>query len=233
MTNTYQPTAHANLLRHLERHQYTRGECKGDAPADPSRRGKSHFRVRKQGATMAVRFHNTDILTAHEDGTIVLNCAGWDTAPTTREAMSYALKAAGLHGRMRTKNLGGYVNTVLSVQGCGTYVYHDGLTLDSQGRLVTNPRPLIKRIKDKDQTKEFREASAEFRAVLPVLHSACAPAGGVRRGAGLDFVVGMIQNPEHWPDLVYAFYQPTAQETWRAIYADATRDMTTTIEVQP
>ena len=36
---------YTKLSMHLSRHQYKRGQYKGDAPADPSRRGKNHFRV--------------------------------------------------------------------------------------------------------------------------------------------------------------------------------------------
>jgi hypothetical protein len=66
-------TAHTKLKLHLERYAYKRGRNTGEAPADSSRRGKTHFRViRGNGGQMIVRFHNADLLTAYEDGHIVL-----------------------------------------------------------------------------------------------------------------------------------------------------------------
>ena len=230
---TYQPTAHANLLRHLERHQYTKGEFKGHAPADKTRRHKSHFRVLQDGLAMVVRFHFTDILTADPDGTITLNTDSWHTSPTTREAMHVALDLAlGRPCWLRTKNLNGYSNTVLSIYGVASYVYYDGMRLDSTGKLLTNPAPLIKQVKDKALTKAFLEAAQPFRDVLPVLHSACDTPNKWFYGAGFGSVADLIDLPEEWPDIVLAFYRPTAKETWQAIYAATTKHMTTTIEVQ-
>lgn len=225
-------TPQTNLLRHLERHQYTKGIHEGEAPADKNRRHKAHFRVLRSGQNMVVRFHFTNLLTAHPDGTITLNTDSWQTSPTTREAMHVALDLAlGRPCWLRTKNLNGYKNTVLSIYGVASYVYYDGMRLDPTGKLLTNPAPLLKRVKDKTLTKAFLEAAQPFRDVLPVLHSAYTYRPGFR-GAGYGSVADLIDLPEEWPDIVYAFYRPTAKETWQAIYRAATKDMTTTIEVQ-
>lgn len=230
---TYQPTPHDNLLRHLERHQYTKGIFKGEAPADKTRRHRVHFRVLRSGPNMVVQFHFTNILTAHPDGTITLNTDSWQTSPTTRAAMAVALHLAlGRPCWLRTKNLNGYKNTVLSIYGVASYVYYDGMRLDSTGKLLTNPAPLIKKVKDKTLTKAFCEAAQPFRDVLPVLHSACDISNKWFYGAGFGSVADLIDLPEEWPDIVLAFYRPTAKATWQAIYRAATKDMTTTTEVQ-
>ncbi len=229
---TYQPTAHANLLRHLERHQYTKGEYKGQAPADKTRRHKSHFRVLHSDQDLVVRFHRTDILTADPDGTVTLNTDSWCTAPTTREAMHVALDVAlGRPCWLRSDNRNGYINTVLSIYGVASYVYYDGMQLDSTGKLLTNPQPLVKLVKDKTKTQAFRELAKPFLDVLPVLHSACDPTNQTFRGAGIGYLANVLQDPEDWADLVYAFYRPTAKETWQAIYRAATKNMNTTIKV--
>lgn len=238
---TYQPNPHANLLHHLERHQYTEGQYKGHAPADKTRRHKAHFRVLRLGQNMVVQFHSTNLLTAHPDGTITLNTDSWHNSPTTREAMAVALGLAlGRPGRLRTVNLNGYKNTVLSIYGVAScasyasfayYAYYDGMQLDPTGELLTNPAPLLKRVKDKTLTKAFLEAAQPFRDVLPVLHSAYTYQPGFH-GAGDGSVADLIDLPGEWPDIVRAFYRPTAKETWQAIYRVATKDMNTTIEVQ-
>lgn len=77
-------TAHEHLALHLSKYKYKRGEFKGDAPADHTRRGMSHFRVAEYGENYVVVFHNTHILRAYPDGSYVIHTDGWHTALTTR-----------------------------------------------------------------------------------------------------------------------------------------------------
>ncbi len=63
-------TIYTTLQHHLERHQYTRGKHKGDAPADASKRYKDHFRVvLLTNNTMALRMYSSDLIRVTEDGT--------------------------------------------------------------------------------------------------------------------------------------------------------------------
>jgi hypothetical protein len=106
MTNAY-----GNLSLHHSRHEYKRGQYKGDAPADGSNRGKSHFRVIKPNAAYPadpykVRFHATNILLAYADGRVTFNTNGFHDRPTTREAVMIALGLAGFRGYMHSKRIG-------------------------------------------------------------------------------------------------------------------------------
>jgi hypothetical protein len=129
--------AHTKLTMHLSRHMYKRGQFKGDAPADSSRRAKSHFRVIKgNGGQMIVRFHNADLISAYEDGRIKLNTEGWHTAPTTRAAMCAALRFFG-YGYLGSARFRGHSQSTIRLNGGATYRYYDGMEFAADGTLLT------------------------------------------------------------------------------------------------
>lgn len=82
------PTLYTTLSLHHSRYEYKRGYYLGDAPAIADKRWKSHFRVQKLRDCMAVMFHNTRIIRAYPDGTVMLDSAGWSDSPTTRAAFA-------------------------------------------------------------------------------------------------------------------------------------------------
>ena len=115
---------HTKLTMHLSRHMYKRGAYKGDAPADSSRRSKSHFRVIKgNGGQMIVRMHGADLITAYEDGSIKLDTNNWHTSPTTRKCMNAALRGFFGMGYLTSVRLGGHSQTSIRIQG-KTYRYY-------------------------------------------------------------------------------------------------------------
>jgi hypothetical protein len=149
--------AHTNLKLHLDSHMYKRGRNKGEAPADPSRRGKSHFRVIEgNGGQMIVRMHNADLITAYEDGRIVLNTNGWHTSPTTRQCMSYALRTfTGNHSYISAVRYGNYSQTGVYIHG-KTYRYYDGMEIAADGTLLSKALAFTAKRTDREETAEFR-----------------------------------------------------------------------------
>jgi hypothetical protein len=241
----YQSTAHAHLMLHHSRHRYAKGQFKGDAPADPDRRAKSHFRVTHHPHTnsYAVRFHYTDILTAYPDGSVVLNCNGWASHPTTRLAMRAAFGITNMPFYLSSARLGGLSQPVLYAQGRKPLRYYDGMMFDPQGNLTTPPKPFQKQVTNRDETREFREAAKTFRAMLPILHAACEePSYHPRRPWQMDSRTLQMRNrPEDifdrydedaYPDIVAAFYAGTWRETWRNLYSAAAARMKTTIDIE-
>jgi len=96
---------YSKLSTHLERHQYKRGQYKGDAPADKARRGKNHFRVTREVGTMGVMFHQTQIITAYLDGQVRLTAGGYEGHVTTRKAfrdMGFVMYTKNNNGRPNT-----------------------------------------------------------------------------------------------------------------------------------
>lgn len=168
---------HTKLKFHLDRYAYKRGAYKGTAPADASKRWKDKFRVvRGNGGQMHVRFHSTDIITAYEDGRIVVDTYGWHTSPTTRDAVTEALNwFAMLPGRaaLGGKKFRGLSQTVIHIGGA-TYRYYDRMEFSATGALLSKAIPFTSKVADREERAEFRKdiKDSGFAGVFPVLYEA-------------------------------------------------------------
>lgn len=205
--------AHTKLKLHLDRWVYKRGRNKGDAPADPSRRGKTHFRVLKgNGGQMIVRFHNADLLSAYEDGRIVLQTHGWHASPTTRSAMNDALCFFGM-GAVGSVRKGGYSQTGIRVNG-KTYRYYDGMEFAADGTPLTPLQVFTAKRTDREETAEFRAdiKASGFVGVFPVLYATAE----VPTQSWINTMAKKIMTSDYhanqWPELVALAKYPT----WRA-----------------
>jgi len=235
-------TAHTKLKLHLERHMYKRGRNTGDAPADSSRRGKTHFRViQGNGGQMIVRFHGADLLSAYEDGRIVLNTNSWHTSPTTRTAMNHALRNfAGNYGYISSVRLGGYSQTGLCING-KTYRYYDGMEFNADGTLLGEAKVFTAKRTDREETAEFRADIKEsgFVDMFPVLYAMAE----LPKQSWIHVPTHKIMTEDHnanlWPDLVsltkYSTYasrqrnrpvHPDHKHALRALVASVTKNMT-------
>ena len=171
--NTY-----TKLMMHLERHMYKKGQHKGDAPADKSRRGMCHFRVVKNNdGTMAVRMYGTDILTAKPDGTVVIDTGGWWDRPTTILRLNEAFGfIEGVSISMGKRNIFSYSQPVLRVDG-KRYSYYDDITLNAQGEIITPLQAFEQKRIDKAESKEFTNGLIEsgFKDAFPLLYAVSTP----------------------------------------------------------
>ena len=237
---------YSKLSTHLERHQYKRGQYKGDAPADKARRSKNHFRVTREAGTMGVMFHQTQIITAYLDGRVRLTAEGYEDHMTTREA----LREMGFV--MYTKNNNGYKNTM--VRMCAQpiwgplYVYYSGMVFNEVGVLVGEPVVERKYVADRDARKEFKASAKDFLEMLPILlatsaqRSADAAAStsdyesrrGYRYARANTHMTLSTRDVEKYPELVDAWraalilYEAptiTPARVWSAIYRECTRRM--------
>lgn len=226
-------TPFGNLRLHIERHAYKKGAYAGAAPADTSRRGKSHFRVEMRGTYISVVFHCTSILRAFDDGRVVLNTDGWHESPTTRAALEDALYISGYRGWLRSDRRNGYMNTVLNIPSArgGARIrvgWADGITISPTGE-VTGYAPIKAYRADKEARKAWREQAQPFKEMLPVLL-----AGLEAQGTGRGYlpygnsIQGAALYPEHWPNLAeyLAFHSGyDAPAAWRYLDHAATKDM--------
>ena len=244
---------HDKLSRHLERHVYTKGAFKGDAPADGSRRWRTHHRVvRANNGDMIVRFHHCDLLRASPDGSIVLRTGGYSDSKTTREAFRYALRAfTPWRACLKTRTLNGYGQTVLqghTIAGgprseiawtCGTTISPDGV-VDNHGAHI------YRYVADTPARKAWANNPMvrEFKSVLPLLFSAHPSRPEYSdyvnaRYRSLHQVVGSrrlsdaIMHPECWPDLIVVlrYDYPNHEAAWKAMRAMATEYMRNTIAI--
>lgn len=236
--------AHTKLKLHLDRYAYKRGRNKGDAPADSSRRAKTHFRVvQGNGGQMIVRFHNADLLSAYEDGHIVLNTNGWDTHPTTRSAMNEALCFFGM-GMVGSVRKGGYSQTGIRMNG-KTYRYYDGMAFAVDGTPMTPLKVFTAKRTDREETAEFRADIKEsgFVGVFPVLYAAAeVPTQRWLATAAQKLMVSEF-HANQWPDLVALAKYPTwrsqhlnrpahdnHKDALRSLVASVTRNMTKLVD---
>lgn len=195
-------TPYLKLKLHLERYMYKRGQFKGDAPADSSRRGKNHFRVMQQGSNMVVRMWNTDLITVTPDNAITITMNGWWTS-TTKQNMNMALGTFLNWGHVTSVRLGGYSQLAFRAMG-RTYRYYDGMTFDADGKPTCELKPFSKRRTDRDLTKEFREdiEASGFKAVWPVLFSSAEPKKHWGLSAGrVAKLVTAEYHANEWADL--------------------------------
>lgn len=237
--------AHTKLKFHLERHMYKRGLNKGEAPADATRRSKTHFRViRGNGGQMIVRFHNADILSAYEDGHIVLDTNGWHASPTTRTAMNQALCFFGMGG-VGSVRKGGYSQTGIRVNG-KTYRYYDGMSFAADGTPLTPLKPFSAKRTDREETAEFRKDIKEsgFVDMFPVLYNAAEVPTRGWLPRSTHRVMTSDAHSNDWPDLValtkYSTYHarhtgkpthPDHKDALRSLIASVTRNMTKFVDL--
>lgn len=237
--------AHTKLKLHLERHVYKRGRNKGDAPADSSRRAKTRFRVvQGNGGQMIVRFHNADLLSAYEDGHIVLDTKGWHASPTTRSAMNDALCFFGMGG-VRSVRLGGYSQTGIRMNG-KTYRYYDGMEFAADGTLLTPLKVFSAKRTDREETAEFRADIKEsgFVGMFPVLYNAAEVPAQSWLSLSAKKIMTSDCHSNQWPDLValakYNTYHSrytgkpshhNHKDALRSLIASVTRTMTKLVDL--
>lgn len=244
-------TAFTKLKMHLDRHAYKKGGYKGDAPADSSRRGKTHFRVvgRKSLGCMAVRMHNTDIITAYEDGRLILDCRGWAHSSTTKENMQYALHLCGIRAYLGSRVVSSKNQLCYFNANDGAVVYYDGMVIDSTGKVIGTLRRFMARRRDRTQTKEFEEAvkASGFKDMFKLLHATCGPEDMVMHSLASsgEHLKDMLTSEVHanrWKPLVANFAWETetrwtpqgvkrthikrdASRTWSALMESAKKHM--------
>ena len=222
---------HTTLALHIQRHKYTKGAHTGEAPADTSRRAKTHFRVLHYpyNDTYAVRFHATDILTAYTDGRIRLHTNGWHDSPTTRDAMRDAIFiATKQRAYLHSVRHNGLSQTALSI-GTRTLRYYDGMEF-LNGQLVTTEAPFERYVADKEARAVVRAEAQPLRDVMPLL-LASLPEGnrtalpGYWDAASARRLRDMLQDPDKWQGIVARHAKGTPQRTWSSIWATLTVGM--------
>ena len=252
MTTTY-----TRLKEHLEAHIYKRGQYKGDAPADYSRRASNSFRVRKfvSGDAFGVKKHNANLITAYPNGDIVLHCDGWGKSVTTGQAMHYALRKFGTAPMgFGSGKFMGLSQLFLSLPA-GRVVYYDGIRLSASAEVISELRQFKRKQIDKAQVKALNEGMDEsgFKAMFKILHATAKVEDyeGVRTRASVEDVITNSFHSNHWAWVVadnaymsnsYSSsnyrWQPkskeksTAPETWARIMSKVKKGMYETLETE-
>jgi hypothetical protein len=241
MTSTT-PTTHTNLALHLERHKYKRGQYKNAAPLCGYKRQRSHVRVlRRNDNAMVVRMYSTDILTAYEDGRIVIDTRGWYDRPTTKARLNEAFGFVPFHIGIGSRSVKSLNQTALRVNRT-LYKYFDGIELDGEGNILSDLHAFDARHTDKAEAAEFRRDIVEsgFKAVFPVL-AANVQDDHPRGNWDAKSVIRHITRECHandWPEIVarYAFVREwnreskklTVKQTWARLMSDIRKEFMAT-----
>lgn len=244
MTSTT-PTTHGKLVLHLERHKYKRGQYKNAAPLDGRRRYRNHVRVlRRNDNAMVVRMYNTDILTAYEDGRIVIDTNDWYDRPTTRARLNEALGFVPFSIGIGSWNVKSMRQITLRVNRT-LYRYYDQIMLDGEGNILSGYRRFEARHIDKEAIAEFRKEIEEsgFKAVFPVLVSTVEDSRETRHGLTSKTLIRYITREWHaneWTSIVerYSFLRKwwptpsstrvTAKQAWARLMSDIRKEFMTT-----
>jgi hypothetical protein len=222
-------TPYTKLKFHLERHAYKKGQFKGDAPADSSRRGKNYFRVVRQGDLMCVRMYNTNLIEVTPDNKITISMGGWWTN-TTKRNLNEALFTFIGWGRVSSRTLFNYNHMCITVRH-KTYKFYDGMEFDAGGNVLSPLSRFERNQTDRKETAEFRAdvEACGFKGVWPVLFSTAEPQRLV--GWSTAYLRKIITREEHantWPDL--AAYKKQFfndhREAYNSIIRECTRYMT-------
>lgn len=195
-------TPYQKALEHIKNLAYTKGMYEGDAPL--AERYKSYFRLVKvnpYSRAVAVRMYNTDILTLHESGNVMLNLDGWEDSPTTRANLAEATwKLLPFRLQVSSRSIMSHSQPVV-VAPEGMYRYTNRMLFDSEGTLLSKPAPFQARRIDKDETKEMMRELTEsgFLPAFPILYD------GTKFDSELRFRVGgRIRAQEILADADYA-----------------------------
>lgn len=248
-------TVYTAMQLHIERHMYKRGKHKGTAPLDASRRGRNHERVRQAlDETMAVRFHNTDVIRVYPDDSFTLNCDNWFRSPTTRICMNDAF-AGFFDGYVRVRVYNGSKfskSQPIVCVGGKEYRYYDGIKFSATGELLSVHKPFEAKRIDRAETKELHDGikASGFKDVFKLLHAAATSddegwqnAGG-RIAPQLRDILTNADRSHNWPGVVrrYAFEygynwsihthdytKLPADQAWTAIMKAAKEDLYETV----
>ena len=122
--------------------------------------GNNTIKIVYSDGTEAVRLHDTDIITYHPNGDIVLDSGGWRTATTKERINRFAPVWLSQNNHVW------YVSP-------GNHVFYDGIRFDSNGILISEPK--------EDNTKELNKIKrriAKYVKLIDGLDSLPHPNGG-------------------------------------------------------
>ena len=245
--NTVSTTTYTRLLNHLTKHVYKRGQFKGEAPADSTKRGKNHFRVYEHNDnTMRVRMFSTDVITAYEDGRFTLDTRGWYGSQTTKSNINDALYwfSPPVHLHLHMDSVLGERQPCLRV-GDNRYRYYDGITINAQGEVASELRPFDRKRIDRKESVEFMQSIKEsgFKGLFNILYEAVSEpeldAFGFWQGVSkmprnLKEVLADAEQADTWHEIVrnYKYVRQWRRFSlvprdvaWRSLMAECKKNM--------
>jgi hypothetical protein len=123
--------------------------------------GRSTRLIRRGSASIAVRYHATDVVTYHDDGRTILNSDGYQTSTTKSRMNDYSPAFVTQHQSVWSVGEHPYTDG-MTVLGDGTIIYPDGVDPEAIERERKALAGKIRRY-----TKLFGQAVAEGQVGYP------------------------------------------------------------------
>lgn len=227
-------TPYEKLKAHLNKHMYKRGRFTGTAPADASRRSRTHVRVyeNRHSEAMCVRMYSTDLIRAYKDNTIYISTGGWFTN-TTKQNLNDALRTFLGWGGVGNVTLFNYRQPMICVKS-KTYRFYDGMEFTAEGQLLSPAWPFERKQTYRSGTAEFRKDITEsgFKAVWPVLFATAEPPGNHWLDNPIRNIVTNECYAHHWPKIagIYSRKFDDHKKAYQALVRECTRDMTEVVK---
>jgi hypothetical protein len=111
------------------------------------------------GTPVMLRVYNTDVAEFTEDGRVLLRANGWQ-GPVTAKWLNYVR-----HVSIRSIRMDRWSGSKWGISDTtGTLtMFYDGLTLDQNGKIISEVQPFRKRVIDRSKSKAWHDAVRHFR----------------------------------------------------------------------
>lgn len=116
-----------------------------------------------EDGTEAVRYHDTDVVTFNLDGSVTLDSGGFRTVTTKNRINEYTDLCL-----YQEKSI-----WYVGARGKEKHVFHDGITFDAQGELVTEPYEV-----DNDHISKTKKAIKKFVSLIDSMEELPLPSSG-------------------------------------------------------
>lgn len=158
-----------------------------------SRKVANNTYLQRRGDDIAVRLHQTDVVTFHADGTATLNTGGWFTMTTKDRIHRYlpaGLNLSSIRGRWFLTYSGHYEGDTYVKSDRPAVPYADGITIDLATLDVIEgaPDPQVVRAEDDANTAVRKDIENYLRRTTPeqIVQAFLNPEGDCWYCAGLD-----------------------------------------------
>lgn len=117
------------------------------------------YAIPVRGEPVMLKVYNTDVATFTADGNVVLRANGWQGMVIAKWLDRVK------HVRIRSIRMDKWTSTRWGISDTtGTLtMFYDGLTLDKDGKIITEVQPFVKHVVDRSKAKAWHHAVKHFR----------------------------------------------------------------------
>jgi hypothetical protein len=192
-------------------------------------------RLVRRGKDIAIRYHETDIITLHPDGSRTLDTGGWLTMGTKRRLNAYLDSGWGTSRLRITSDRGRwFLSRGWDVKVCR---YFDGITIAADGSIVNPPSEAKEQAMTNAEAKMGKRIDTYIDAYFTAMERGAVPlpsggdcwdcafivTDGPDKGKPIGDVKGDGVHGHLWMHIKDRYYVPTL--LWNAVKARGYRDV--------